>query len=147
MDSRTPAGQSIAGAGPGGDSQDPAHEPGENWRKALMTLIASRIGIFRIESRQAARVTTRRSLLFVTAFLCLLFAWALLLCAAVLWLPQQTGLPLPAVALLLGIAHLVGGAILVLIARRNTDPLFPTTRSEFLKDRAWLENLQKNQNS
>lgn len=123
-------------------------EPGtDNWRQALMTLVASRIALFRLEARQTARQNAARMARIAAAVICLLLAWALLVTGGIGLIASTTGWPWHWLAMAAAAIHLVTGLILIGSSSGASTPAFPMTRAEFQKDREWIENIQKNPKS
>jgi uncharacterized membrane protein YqjE len=114
-----------------------------NWREALMELVASRVALIQLESKDAARSTSKRAVLIVAACGCAFAAWMLLLAGGVSIISQSTGWPWNWVAVGLAALHLLVGVILAQVAKSAEIPAFPATRAEFQKDREWIENFNK----
>lgn len=134
-----PAGP-VEAADPGPTSHD---EPHANWREALMALIASRLELIQLESKQAAEEASRKAVLVGVAAGCAFAAWMLLLAGAVSLISQGTGWPWNWVAVGLAGLHLLIGLILAKAAKSVGTTAFPATRAEFQKDREWIENFNK----
>jgi threonine/homoserine/homoserine lactone efflux protein len=120
--------------------------PPENWREALMALIASRVALIRLEARQSAKSGASRAIRMAAAAFCLLFAWMLLLAGGIAALAACTDWPWHWVALATAALHLLLAGLLI-ITCKAAPPAFPATRAEFQKDREWIENFQKNPKS
>lgn len=116
--------------------------PPNNWREALMALIASRIALIQLEARQSAKIGASRAIRMATAAFCLLFAWMLLLAGGIAALSVAADWPWHWVALITAALHLLLAWILV-NSSKAAPPAFPATRAEFQKDREWIENFQK----
>ena len=114
-----------------------------NWREALMALIAARFELIQLESKDAAREGARRAVLLIAACGCALFTWALLLLGGISLISQATGWNWDLIAMGAAGLHLLAGIILAFSAKSSDAESFPVTRSEFKKDRAWIENFQK----
>jgi uncharacterized membrane protein YqjE len=110
---------------------------------SILDLIASRVAIILLESKETAGQWTRRLLLFVIAGLCALFAWALLVAGLVTWISEAAGWPWHWVALGAAVCHGIAAWISTLFAKPSASETFPITRSEFKKDRQWIESFQK----
>ncbi len=122
-------------------------EPGDaipsNWREALLTLIASRVTLIQLESKDAARDAGGRLARLVVVIFCAFFTWALLLAGGTAAISEATGLPWYGIALAFAALHLLAAVIFAKAARSPAAPAFPVTRAEFQKDREWIENFQK----
>jgi uncharacterized membrane protein YqjE len=118
-------------------------QPHANWREALMALIASRLELIQLESRQAAQEASRRAILVGVAAGCAFAAWMLLLAGGVSLISEGTGWPWNRVAVGLACLHLLAGFILARAAKSKGAAAFPATRAEFRKDREWIENFNK----
>ena len=124
-----------------------ASAPFANWRVALMDLVAARLSLIQMESKDATRETTRRVALIAVASAAIFFAWALLLAGGVSLLSQSTGWPWSLIAIGLAALHLLIGFILSQSAKPSGSASFPVTRAEFQKDREWIENFNRNKKS
>ena len=121
--------------------------PPTNWRKALMALIASRVDLIELEAKDLGKAAVRRGILFGAAFLCILSTWALVLVGGIALIADVANCPWSWVALSAAALHLLIAFILVRMAKPSGGRTFPVTRSEFKKDREWIENLHKTKNS
>lgn len=118
--------------------------PPANWREALMALIASRVALIQLESKEAVTGGVRRAVFIVVAGGCAFFTWALLLAGGIAWIADAADWHWSHLALGLAALHLLAGAILVRLAMKPSgSAAFPVTRAEFQKDREWIENFQK----
>lgn len=108
-----------------------------------MALVAARVALFQLESKVAVRGATRRAGIIAAACGCAFAAWMLLLAGGVSIISQSTGWPWNWVAVGLAAVHLLVGVILAQVARSAETPNFPATRTEFQKDREWIENFNK----
>lgn len=118
-----------------------------NWREALLTLIASRVSLIQLESKDAAREAARRAAFTVALVAALFFTWALLLAGGIAALADATGWKWYWIALGASATHLIAAICLARAAKATGPPVFPVTRAEFQKDREWIENLQHNRKS
>jgi hypothetical protein len=132
-------------AGPSRTAMDA--KPPANWREALMTLVSTRLTLIQLESREVATHVGRRAVRMATAAACAVFGWALLLAGGVALLASSLGLPWHWIALAVAAIHLLAAWLIVNSGRSNPPPAFPLTKAEFLKDREWIENLQKHRKS
>lgn len=128
-----------------GTADDGRQEPRpENWREALMALIASRIALIQLEARDAAKQRVRRVVGMIAAVICLFFTWALLLAGGIAAISSATGCPWHWLAIGAAALHLLLALLLLKGGSADpTAPAFPLTRAEFQKDREWIENFQK----
>ncbi len=107
-----------------------------------MALIESRVDLIRLESKDVISDGVRRAIYVAVACGALLSAWALLLAGGISLIAETAGWHWNLVALGAALLHLVLGVIMVRCAA--TPPgaaAFPVTRSEFKKDREWIENF------
>ncbi len=114
-----------------------------NWREALMALIASRIALIQLESKDAAKDTAKRAACIIALILCAFFTWALLLASGIAALAKFFHWPWYGIAFIAAALHLIAAILLARAAKSPTALAFPVTRSEFQKDREWIENFQK----
>jgi uncharacterized membrane protein YqjE len=114
-----------------------------NWREALLTLIASRVALFQLESKTAARDAATRIARIVAVVICAFFAWALLLAGVIGAIAENSQWPWFWIAITAAAIHLAAALLLALAAKAPRSPSFPVTRAEFQKDREWIENFHK----
>ena len=134
--------------GTAADARNPnTQSPPANWREALMALIASRIALIELESKDAVRQSARSAVMIVAAVFCGIFAWALLLAGGVSLIAVTADWPWYLVALGVAALHLLVAFILIKLAKPAAITAFPVTRSEFKKDRQWIENFHPSQKS
>lgn len=112
-----------------------------------MGLISSRIALIELESKEAAGAGARRAACLVAAVIFAFFAWALLLAGGISAIAASTGWPWFWLALGAAAIHLTVALMLLKSAKPTGQPAFPVTRSEFQKDREWIENFQKTRKS
>lgn len=117
--------------------------PPANTLTAILDLIASRVALVRLESKEVVGHGVRSLLLYIAAGICAVFAWALLVAGLVTWISEAAGWPWHWVALGAAACHAIAAWILMVFAKPATIDTFPLTRSEFQKDRQWLESFQK----
>jgi MFS family permease len=116
----------------------------DNWREALMSLIASRIALIQYEARETARQRALRVMSVIVAAFCLFFTWALLLAGSIAAVSCAYECPWHWLALGAAALHLLLAFILLNVgSAKPAAPAFPLTRAEFQKDREWIENFQK----
>lgn len=126
---------------------DPYPAPPENWRVALMDLIASRLALIQLETKDVARRGIRGVILIAAACACLFFTWALLLAGGISLIAHTAGWPWYWVAIGAAALHLLLAGVLAQLARPAGVTAFPVTRSEFQKDREWIENFKQTRKS
>jgi uncharacterized membrane protein YqjE len=133
-----------AAANPESQPQDPLPA---NWREALMSLIATRLNLIELEAKDAAKEAATRGVALVAAVAFIIFAWLLLLAGGVSLIAKSANLPWDQVAIGLAALHFLGGIIFARLAKPSAATAFPVTRTEFKKDREWIENFQKTKKS
>lgn len=126
--------------------ESPSGKP-TNWRVALLTLIASRISIFQIESKEAAKDAAGRLAFLIAMIICVFFTWALLLAGGIAALAAATSWPWFWIAMATGGIHLLAAIGLARAAKTPGKATFTATKAEFQKDREWIENFQKTRKS
>lgn len=141
-DNQTPPPEADADTHRAGGPAQPS-----NWGEALMGLVSSRIALIELECKEAARGGARRALSIVAAIICVFFTWALLLAGGIAAIAASTGWVWYWVAIAGAAIHLVAAIIVFNRAKPSGQSAFPVTRSEFQKDREWIENLQKTRKS
>ncbi|MEO8614717.1 MAG: phage holin family protein [Luteolibacter sp.] len=126
-------------------SRDPSLP--SNWREALMSLIASRVTLIQLESKDATRAGAKSIAYLIAAICCVVFAWALLIAGLVAFLSANQGWPWYGVTIGAGVLHLLIGILLATLVKPSGATSFPITRAEFQKDREWIENFQQTKKS
>ena len=123
------------------------HRSPANWREALLLLISSRVDLIELESKDFTKDAIRKISRLVAALFCGIFSWALLLAGGIALISRETHWPWSWVTLAVGGLHLLACLIFAMGARSSGAPAFPVTRSEFKKDREWIENLNTTRKS
>lgn len=118
-----------------------------NWREALLTLVASRVSLMQLESRQAAKDGVSRLIRLIAVVICAFFFWALTLAGGIAAIAQATGTAWFWIAMIAAAVHLAAAVLLAASAKGRSAPAFSVTRAEFQKDREWIENFQKHKKS
>ena len=116
---------------------------GADWQSTIAEFAATRIELIRIESQDAARTAaqkTREVVLLVGAGL---LGWLCLLAGLIGALHHLTSWPWWAIALALGVMHVMIALRFAALLKRPSTPAFPLTRAEFHKDRLWMQSLKK----
>jgi uncharacterized membrane protein YqjE len=128
-------------------SPDPASKGPTHWREALLTLIASRVSIIQIESKEAAKEAAGRLAYAVALIICIFFTWALLLAGGIAALAAATSWPWFWIAIAAAGIHLLAAIGFARAAKAPGKATFTATKAEFQKDREWIENFQKTRKS
>lgn len=119
-----------------------------SWKDAIPSLIASRIGIIRIESQDAIEIVVRKLILLGVAWFSLFATWALLTAGLIGAIADYFDCPWYYSAFSVGGVYLlISLVMLVIIKRAKKTETFPVTRAEFEKDRQWLNQLKNRSNS
>jgi uncharacterized membrane protein YqjE len=119
-----------------------------NWMDAIPSLIASRIGIIRIESQDAIEIAVRKLIILSVALFALFATWALLTAGLIGVIADHFKCPWYFAAFSAGGVYLlISLVMLVIIKRAKKTESFPVTRAEFEKDRQWLNQLKNRSNS
>jgi uncharacterized membrane protein YqjE len=117
--------------------------PCPDWRTALMTLIAARVALIEMESKDLAQDLSRRLLWLILAVGCSVFAWLLILAGGISLASDASGLSWNKLAIGTALLHLVAAILFTRLAKPTSRRAYPFTRAEFSKDREWIENFQK----
>ncbi len=112
-----------------------------------MALIASRVALIQLESKDAGREKARSAIFLIAAGCAAFFAWALLMAGLVAILSDAIGKPWSWVAVGFAMLHLLAGVMLARLGKPSGAPAFPVTRAEFQKDREWIENFKQTRKS
>ncbi len=119
-----------------------------NWKEAIPSLIASRIGIFRIEAQDAIEVLTKKLILLSVTVFCVIATWGLLTAGLVGLISAYFNVAWYFAAFSIGGVYLlIALVMLVIINRSKKIESFSITREEFEKDREWLNQLKNRSNS
>lgn len=136
-----------------GQRQEPSPVSGEgqlpgNWKDAVPNLIASRIGIFRIEAKDALEVATKKLILWGVTVFCVIATWGLLTAGLIGMISAYFNCPWYIAAFSIGGGYLFIALVMLLIMKRaKKTQSFPITCEEFEKDRKWLNQLNNRSNS
>lgn len=112
-----------------------------------MALVATRVALIQLESKDVAKEATRRAALIGAACVGGVIAWALLLAGGISLIAEKGGWPWNRVALAAAAVHLLLAFIFIRLSKSSGTAAFPITRTEFQKDREWIENFQKTRKS
>ncbi len=112
-----------------------------------MALIASRIAIIQLESAEAAKNASKIIIHWIAALTCIFFAWALIIAGTIAAIAHCMHWPWHWIALATATIHLLAAASLFRLGKPNRIPAFHITRTEFQKDREWIENFHNHQKS
>lgn len=113
-----------------------------SWLGSLSDLVQSRIGLIELEAKQLLADGLVRILMLVAAVFMLVVTWFLLMAAIAGLVHAYAGFAWYWTCLAMGGAHLLAILAMVRRARASRPAAFQHTRSEFQKDREWLQNLQ-----
>lgn len=137
-----------------GDGSSSVRDGFASFADGLRQYLLARGELLAIEAREATRVAGRKGTLAFLLATAVFFGYALLLVAAVALVGQWLGGILPGswshfgwqtAAVLAGLLHLAMAALCYRALRQSPrEPLFEVTRSEFQKDRQWLDDQQTN---
>lgn len=105
-------------------------------------LVNSRIALFKLEAKQAAARNVGRVLLLAGAGSAAVVTWFLLIAGIIGVVHAFTGLAWYWTCLIIAGIHLLAVAAMLRSARAPGPSTFEHTRSEFQKDREWLQNIQ-----
>jgi uncharacterized membrane protein YqjE len=120
----------------------PPHPAPPDWKNAISGLVSSRLAIFQVESQEVGKTAVKKVIALVVAAVCLLFAWGLILAGGIAAIATSLVIDWYWIAFIAAVLHLIVAVILVTNAKSSAGEFFPVTRSEFKKDREWIENFQ-----
>lgn len=121
----------------------PHPSPCPDWRTALTTLIAARVALIEMESKDLVQELSRRLIWLILAVGCGVFAWLLILAGGISLASEASGLSWNKLAIGAALIHLVAAILFTRLAKPASSRTYPVTRAEFSKDREWIENFQK----
>lgn len=128
---------------PDNDSSNQPNSLPSNWVEAVAALVQSRIQLITLEFSELAKHRVRSLVSLIIAAILLFFTWALILAGGIAAIAAATNWPWYWIALATAVIHLIIAIILVKLPKAEAPEPFPITRSEFQKDREWLETLKK----
>lgn len=112
-----------------------------------MALVAARVSLIQLESKDVAKEASRRAALIGAACVSGVITWGLLLVGCISLIAELGGWPWNRVALAAAALHLLLAFIFIRLSKSSGASAFPITRNEFQKDREWIENFQKTRKS
>lgn len=127
-------------------SPDAGGSPGYgSWSATAITAIldhlAVRAELLQWEAREAKARLIRWILSLLVGLIFLVIAYFFLMVALIGWLSSEYQLTWFFSTLLVGVAHLVlGGLLLVIAKRKTTATFFPDSLEELKRDREWLRH-------
>jgi len=113
-----------------------------SWANGVIDLLCARLALIGLEARQAAALGAGRAAMILAAALLGGAAWLLAITSLAGILHAFAGFPWYWACLAIAAVHLLAASILLHIARKPGPPAFRHTKSEFQKDREWLQNLK-----
>ncbi len=113
-----------------------------NWVEAILCLVESRASIISIESKDALKSASAKFIPLAVCLFCILAAWVFAIAAVIGYLAAATVWKWYQITFAIAGLHLVIALLALLIAKKSKPAPFPVTRSEFKKDREWLNHLQ-----
>ena len=125
-----------------GDSNHVDNGIPRNWHEALLSLLATRVSLIQLESKDAAKIAGRKAAQIIAAMVCVFFTWVLLLAGGIAALSAATTCPWWWIALAASFLHLAAAIGLARAAKRKESQTFPATRAEFQKDREWIKQIK-----
>ncbi|MGB1128750.1 MAG: phage holin family protein [Haloferula sp.] len=115
----------------------------DSWKAAAAEFIDSRVELIRLEARSAGQEFAQRAALVAIVVGCAALVWLLLLAGLIGWIASlQDAVPWYGLTLIAALIHLIVAVAAVAKLRQPGATTFPLTRTEFAKDRAWLESLK-----
>ena len=122
------------------DSSIPADH---SWQSALAEFVSTRVELIRLESQEAAKAAKKRTSLTITLAIIAAVAW-LSFIAGIIGLADHyyTSITWWMAALAAAALHAIIAGILISKLKKPAPPLFTVTRSEFQKDRLWMQHLK-----
>lgn len=124
------------------NQNDPQPTDAASWVDGFFDLVSSRIALIQVEAQQVASRNIGRAVMLAGAASAVVVAWFLLMAGIVGVFHAFTGFAWYWTCLIIAGIHLLAVVALIRGARASGPPTFEHTRSEFKKDREWLQNLQ-----
>jgi len=121
------------------DSSLPADH---SWQSALAEFVSTRVELIRLESQEAAKVAKKRTSLTITLAIIASTAWLSFIAGIIGLTSQYSSITWWMAALAAAALHAIIAGILISKLKQPTPPLFTVTRSEFQKDRLWMQHLK-----
>lgn len=123
-------------------SPDPQTPP-PSWSASIASFIQTRIELIQAEAQAAVADRASRVVMAIAAAFLAIFCWLLINAAIAGILHTHANFPWYWGCLALAGIHLLAILALARAVRAPVPPAFQHTRSEFNKDREWLQSLQK----
>lgn len=128
-------------------NQPPVPEPAPDWQAALDALMTSRVGLFKLESKDAVARASHKLMFLGAAAIAIVFAWGFLVTGVIQAISTYNNWPLYWIVLGAGFGHLLVALFCAILAKSSGSPSFSVTRAELQKDREWLHQLLKTKKS
>ncbi len=109
---------------------------------AITALLSARIAIISSEAKHAVTIVGTKVLWAIIAACCAAIFFLLLIAGLIGLISNLSGLAWFYVALIMAAVFLLVVILAVSFVRRQTDPVFSITRSEFEKDQKWLASIK-----
>lgn len=119
--------------------------PRGGWLSGILDLIESRVGIITLELEEAFNNSLAKLVPLLICLFCAFATWTLMVVAFIGCLASVTEWKWYQITFATAGLHIVIAISTFLIVKKKSPALFPVTRSEFEKDRKWLNQL-KNRN-
>lgn len=114
-----------------------------SWQSALAEFVGTRIELIRLESQEAAKVAKKRTSLTITLAIIASTAWLSFIVGIIGLVDHYySSITWWMAALAAAGIHALIAIILLSKLKQPTPPLFTVTRSEFQKDRLWMQHLK-----
>ncbi len=112
--------------------------------RSVVVYLQARHRLWAIEAGEAKEVFSRKLCLVLVALVFLVLGYMLIVVGAMMMMARLAWAPWPVISLLVGLGHLLVGAVVWAVARRSPkEPFFQETLNELEKDREWLSSPQK----
>jgi len=121
------------------DSSMPAEH---SWQSALAEFVGTRLELIRIESQEAAQVAKKRTSLTIALSIIASAAWLSFIAGIIGLTAHYSNVTWWMSALAAAGIHALIAIMLISRLKQPTPPLFTATRSEFQKDRLWMQHLK-----
>ena len=121
--------------------------PINDWQAALSELISSRIELIRLESSEATRIAAKKTTQAIIIAVCLATAWFALMVSITCLIHHFCKVDWWLITLILATLHFILAMVFFTQLKQSSAPIFPVTRTEFQKDRLWLQRIKTKQSN
>jgi hypothetical protein len=121
--------------------------PPNDWQTALAELVSSRMELIRLESTEASRIAAKKTSQAIVIAVCLAAAWLGFMVSITCLIHHYCKIEWWLITLILATLHFILALVFLSQLKQPSAPIFPVTRTEFQKDRLWLQRIKTKQSN